>query len=102
MSAHQASIIVPVTMGFVCFAVIYINILIAKRKLQEWRRYSGWFFVHTFVGVLIEERAALWVKRFGYSQAQALILSRQQLAAMVELVVALFVVASVISTFQTR
>jgi hypothetical protein len=43
-----------------------------------------------------------WVKRFGYSQAQALVLSRQQLAAMVELAVALFVVASVISTFQTR
>jgi hypothetical protein len=31
-----------------------------------------------------------------------LVLSRQQLAAMVELAVALFVVASVIATFQTR
>jgi hypothetical protein len=59
VSAHQASIIGSITMGFVCLAVIYINILVAKRKLQEWRRYSGWFFVHTFVGVLIEERAAL-------------------------------------------
>jgi hypothetical protein len=87
---------------FICFALIYINILIAKRKLQEWRGYSGWFFALTVVGVLIRERAALWVDRFGYSEAQALVLSWQQFAAMAEMFAAVFGVMIVFSNWQTR
>ncbi|WP_412771787.1 hypothetical protein [Nitrobacter sp.] len=74
----------------------------SEKKDAGLERYSGWYFAYTLVGVLIKERAALWVKRFRYSEIQALALSRQQLVAMVEIAAAVFLVMVIFSSLQTR
>jgi hypothetical protein len=79
MSPEQASFIVPISVCSTAFVLMYINILLAKKKVREWKRHSTFFFVNSTGMGGVKRRASLvWMKRLGYEEAEALILAKCQ------------------------
>lgn len=79
MSPDQASVIVPMSVIFVIYAAMHVNILMAKRKIREWKKYSTLFFVwSTGMGGIKRRALLVWMNRLGYDEAEALILARYQ------------------------
>jgi hypothetical protein len=79
MSPEQASVIIPISVIFVVYAAMHVNIWMAKRKIREWKKYSALFFVwSTGMGGIKRRASLVWMNRLGYDEAEALILARYQ------------------------
>jgi hypothetical protein len=103
MSPGQESIVVPVSVCFVVFASMYLNIGLAKRKLREWKPYSTIYFLRSLGLGGIRNRAALvWMKLFEYDEAEAMILAKHQSLAMFETMVGAFVVMATAANTVVR
>src|SRR5262249_18282270 len=45
MSPEQASVIIPISVAFVIYASMHVNIFMVKRKIREWKKWSTLVFV---------------------------------------------------------
>jgi len=79
MSPEQAYVINPISLAFVIYASMHVNILMAKRKIREWEKWSTLVFVwSTGMGGIKRRASLIWMNRFGYDEAEALILAKYQ------------------------
>jgi hypothetical protein len=55
------------------FAISLFNMWLAKRKVSEWKRFSSWQFLQSMLSPVgaSEAKASIWMRRFGYGNADA-------------------------------
>jgi len=88
MSPEQASVVIPTFVFGYFFLVIGVNIFLAKKRTREWKSLTSFFFLAGMGGIIfqIERRAEeVWIKTLGYDRADAILLSKYQSFALVEL-----------------
>jgi hypothetical protein len=89
MSPEQASVVIPAFLFGYIFLVTCANIFLAKKRTREWESLTAFFFFAGMGGIIfqIEKRAEkLWIKTLGYDRADAILLSKYQSFALVELI----------------
>ena len=90
MSPEQASVVIPTFVFGYWFLVIGVNIFFAKKRTREWKSLAPFFFLAGMGGIVfqIEKRAEkVWIETVGYDRADAILLSKYQSFALVELIV---------------
>jgi hypothetical protein len=102
MSPGQASVIMPVSVLFIFFALASLNIYIVKRKIGNWKKGSTFFFLNKIGGFQINRTASLWMSRLGYDKAEAVRLATWQLIAMLEILVCELALFMTAAHFQTH
>jgi hypothetical protein len=99
MSPEQATVVVPTLIILVVFASMYINIWMAKRKVQEWKKGSTiWFLYSTGTGGIKRRASLVWMKKLGYDEVEGLVLAKYQSRAIFEAFAGFFVVAMLMSS----
>src|SRR5262245_9304852 len=89
MSPEQASVVIPTVVFGYFFLIIGVNIVLAKKRTQAWKSLTSFFFLAGMGGIIfqIERRAEeVWIKTLGYDRADAILLSKYQSFALVELI----------------
>jgi len=89
MSPEQASVVIPTVVFGYFFLIIGVNIVFAKKRTREWKSLTSFFFLAGMGGIIfqIERRAEeVWIKTLGYDRADAILLSKYQSFALVELI----------------
>ena len=79
----------PPSYSVIFFLVTCVNIFSAKNRTSEWKLLTSFFFFAGMGGIIfqIEKRAErLWIKTLGYDRADAILLSKYQSFALVELI----------------
>jgi len=102
MSPKTASIVMPLSTLFIFFAVVFINIYLAKRKMGEWKKNTTFFFLRSIATVTPRHTASIWVRLYGYSYDDALHLANFQFVAMCETCVIVPVWFGIASNIQTH
>src|SRR5262245_13193504 len=89
MSPEEASVVIPAFLFGYIVLVTCVNIVLAKKRTREWKSLTSFFFFAGMGGIIfqIEKRAEkLWIKTLGYDRADAILLSKYQSFALVELI----------------
>jgi hypothetical protein len=102
MSPQTASFVVPLSGFGIFFVVVFFNIYLAKIKIQDWKKYSTFFFLNTMATVYLRHTASLWIRKFGYDEADALRLATYQAMAMWESIVGIFIAFAIESNLLIR
>jgi hypothetical protein len=95
MSPETAMFVMPVTALSIFFFVIYLNIYLAKRKIEYWKMGSTIFFLQNLGTASRKRIASSWMNRFGYDQADAFRIANYQWSATLEFLLIAFVAMTI-------